>query len=101
MKPIYLDNNATTPVAPEVVAEMTPFLSEHFGNPSSMYRLARETRSKVEEARTRLAALLGAVPTRSCSRAAARNPTARPFGPPCGPSPTAVTSSPAGWSTRP
>lgn len=62
MNSIYLDNNATTPVAPEVVAEMLPFLSEHFGNPSSMYRLARETRRKVEEARQRLASLLGARP---------------------------------------
>ena len=37
MRPTYLDNNATTRVAPEVLAEMLPFFGEHYGNPSSMH----------------------------------------------------------------
>jgi cysteine desulfurase len=37
-KPIYLDYNATTPLAPEVIQAMMPYLNEHFGNPSSSSR---------------------------------------------------------------
>lgn len=62
MKPIYLDNNATTMIAPEVVEEMTPYLSEFYGNPSSMHTFGRQLCSKVEEARAKVAALIGAVP---------------------------------------
>jgi cysteine desulfurase len=56
---IYLDNNATTKPAPEVVAEMLPFLSEFFGNPSSVHRFGQRARQAVDEARTRVAWLVG------------------------------------------
>ncbi len=59
MRTVYFDNNATTAVAPEVVDEMLPYLREHFGNPSSMYGMARRTAAKIREARERVAALLG------------------------------------------
>ena len=56
---IYLDNNATTQVAPEVLAAMQPYLSKFFGNPSSAHTLGREMKQAVEEAREQVAALLG------------------------------------------
>ena len=62
MKPIYLDNNATTPVAPEVSAEMLPYINEFYGNPSSMHTFGGQLHRKIEEARERVAALLGAEP---------------------------------------
>jgi cysteine desulfurase len=62
MKPIYLDNNATTRVAPEVVEEMLPYLSEYYGNPSSMHTFGGNVAMKIKEARARLADLLGARP---------------------------------------
>jgi len=61
-QPIYLDYNATTPIAPEVVAAMRPFLDEHFGNPSSAHRFGMLTRQAVEKARTQVAGLLNAKP---------------------------------------
>src|SRR5205085_7384137 len=57
---IYLDNNATTQVAPEVLDAMQPYLSKFFGNPSSAHALGREMKQAVEEARDRVASLLGA-----------------------------------------
>jgi cysteine desulfurase len=62
MEPIYLDHNATTPVAPEVREAMLPYLGELFGNPSSGYRAGREARAAVERARGQVAALVGARP---------------------------------------
>jgi cysteine desulfurase len=62
MKPVYMDNNATTRVAPEVLEEMLPFFSELYGNPSSMYSFAEQVGQKLKEARIRLATLLGADP---------------------------------------
>ena len=62
MKMIYLDNNATTRVAPEVVEAMLPYLKDFYGNPSSMYEFARQAETEIERARTALAALLGADP---------------------------------------
>jgi len=59
---VYLDNNATTPVADEVFEAMRPFLRESFGNPSSMYGLAAEARKAIERAREEVAQLLGARP---------------------------------------
>jgi cysteine desulfurase len=59
---IYLDHAATTPVRPEVRAAMEPYLSERFGNPSSVHRWGREARAALDEARERLAACLGARP---------------------------------------
>ena len=58
--PIYLDHNATTPVLPEVVDAMLPYLREHFGNPSSTHAHARRPREAVARARTQVAALIGA-----------------------------------------
>jgi cysteine desulfurase len=57
---IYLDNNATTQVAPEVFDAMQPYLSKFFGNPSSAHRLGREMKQAVECAREQVAELLGA-----------------------------------------
>ncbi|MCG6918952.1 MAG: cysteine desulfurase NifS [Deltaproteobacteria bacterium] len=62
MKTIYVDNNATTRVAPEVFEEMTPYLTELYGNPSSMHFFGGQVQQKVEEARERVAGLLGARP---------------------------------------
>ena len=55
-----MDHAATTPVRPEVLDAMTPFFSEKFGNPSSLYALAQEARDAVDEARERVAAVLNA-----------------------------------------
>lgn len=60
--PIYLDYNATTPIAPEVADEMLPFIHTHFGNPSSSYTLGRITKAAVEKARMQVAELIGAHP---------------------------------------
>ena len=57
---IYLDNNATTCVAPEVFEAMTPYLTEFYGNPSSIHRFGGHLAAKVEEARAQLGALIGA-----------------------------------------
>lgn len=56
---IYLDYNATTPLAPEAMRAMLPFLTEHFGNPSSIHSAGRETRAAVDDARDRMARFLG------------------------------------------
>ncbi|HMF96304.1 MAG TPA: cysteine desulfurase family protein [Vicinamibacterales bacterium] len=57
--PVYLDHNATTPVLPEVVDAMLPYLREHFGNPSSEHAIGRRARTAVDESRQRVAAILG------------------------------------------
>jgi cysteine desulfurase len=59
---IYLDNNATTQLDPAVVEEMLPFLTTHYGNPSSGYGFAATARKAINLARERLAALLGCEP---------------------------------------
>jgi len=56
---IYLDNNATTQLDPAVIEEMLPFLTKHYGNPSSGYGFAATARKAINLARERLAALLG------------------------------------------
>ena len=58
MGAIYLDNNATTAVAPEVVEVMMPFFEEHYGNPSSLHETGRKVREAVEDARSQLASLI-------------------------------------------
>ena len=60
MKTIYMDHNATTPMRPEVLAAMQPYLAEKFGNPNSIHRYGRETRIAIENARDHAAALIGA-----------------------------------------
>jgi cysteine desulfurase len=59
MRRVYLDNNATTPVLPEVLDAMRPYFGERFGNASSIHHHGQETRAAVERARESVAALLG------------------------------------------
>ena len=61
--PIYLDHNATTPLLPEVVEAMIPYLRTHFGNPSSSHIVGRRARRGVDKARRQVANLLGASPS--------------------------------------
>ncbi len=61
-KPVYLDYNATTPVAPEVAGAIEPYLREHFGNPSSFHVYGQKAKAAVEQARGEVAALVGAKP---------------------------------------
>ncbi|HEY3548232.1 MAG TPA: aminotransferase class V-fold PLP-dependent enzyme, partial [Propionicimonas sp.] len=61
-RPIYLDHNATTPVAPEVAKAMWPFITEHFGNPSSSHPYGRVAKAAVDHAREQVATLIGAQP---------------------------------------
>ena len=63
MKTVYVDNNATTRVAPEVLEEMMPYFSELYGNPSSMHFFGGQVQKKVNEAREKVADLLGADPS--------------------------------------
>src|SRR5437899_12655435 len=60
--PIYLDYNATTPVDPAVVEAMLPYLSIHFGNPSSTHRYGQAAHHALDRARQQVAQLLGCVP---------------------------------------
>ena len=62
MLPIYLDYNATTPIAPSVADAIEPYLREHFGNPSSSHLYGQRTREAVARARAEVAALIGAAP---------------------------------------
>lgn len=59
---IYLDNNATTRVAPEVFESMVPFLTEYYGNPSSAYSFGKRVEGHIIDARAKVAALLGCTP---------------------------------------
>ncbi len=59
MDVIYLDNNATTRTAPEAAEAMTPFLTQWYGNPSSVHRFGQRSRQAIDEARARVAALIG------------------------------------------
>ena len=59
MRRIYLDNNATTPVLPEILDAMRPYFIEHFGNASSIHHHGQETRAAVERARESVAQLVG------------------------------------------
>jgi cysteine desulfurase len=63
MSLIYLDNNATTRPAPEVVEAMLPYLTEWYGNPSSVHRFGQRARQAIEESRSSLASLIGAAET--------------------------------------
>lgn len=62
MNAVYLDNNATTRIAPEVLEVMAPYLSELYGNPSSMHTFGGQTRRRIEESREKVAALINAEP---------------------------------------
>lgn len=61
-EPIYLDYNATTPIAPEVAEEMLPYIQAHFGNPSSSYAIGRFNKEAIEKARMQVANLIAASP---------------------------------------
>ncbi|MDF1578262.1 MAG: aminotransferase class V-fold PLP-dependent enzyme, partial [Desulfobulbales bacterium] len=61
-KIVYMDNNATTRVAPEVVADMLPFFGDYYGNPSSMHTFGGQVGRKIAEARQRIARLINAGP---------------------------------------
>jgi cysteine desulfurase len=62
-KVIYMDNNATTRIAPEVLEAMLPYLTEYYGNPSSMHTFGGQVGRAVETARAQVAELLGAEPS--------------------------------------
>ena len=62
MKTIYLDNNATTQVAPEVLDAMLPYFRDLYGNPSSMHSFGGQVAKKIREAREQAASLIGAAP---------------------------------------
>src|SRR5437868_476963 len=62
MRRVYLDNSATTPVDPRVVEAMLPFLTEKFGNASSVHFFGQEARAAVDRARREVAALINARP---------------------------------------
>ncbi len=59
---VYMDHSATTATDPEVVNAMIPWFSQGYGNPSSLYQIARESRTVVEDARAKVAAAIGAQP---------------------------------------
>jgi len=61
VNPLYLDNNATTRIAPEVFEEMTPYFTAWYGNPSSMHTFGGQLHRRIEEAREKVAALMNAI----------------------------------------
>ena len=60
---IYLDNNATTRIAPEVLDAMLPYMTEYYGNPSSSYDFGELVKNRVGKARLTIAAFLGVTPS--------------------------------------
>lgn len=62
VKSVYLDYSATTPVKEEVLKEMIPYFTEHFGNPSSLYTIGLESKAAIDHAREQVASLIGAKP---------------------------------------
>ncbi len=62
MRKVYLDNAATTPMLPEVLEAMLPYLKESYGNPQSLHGWGDEAREAIEDARGKVAALIGAQP---------------------------------------
>ena len=63
MKTVYFDNSATTKTDEEVVKAMLPYITENYGNASSIYKIGRDNRKAVEEAREKVAKVLGCEPT--------------------------------------
>src|SRR3989441_7812431 len=63
MRRVYFDNNASTPVLPEVFDAMRPYFGERFGNASSIHHHGQDTRAAVERARESVAALVGSRPS--------------------------------------
>src|ERR1051325_6570399 len=60
MRKVYLDHSATTPIDPRVVEAMMPYLTERFGNASSIHQFGQEARAAVDKARRQVAVLIGA-----------------------------------------
>ena len=60
---VYADNAATTKISPAVFDAMVPYLTEQYGNPSSIYSIGRDARKAIEIARQKVAAAIGAEPT--------------------------------------
>jgi cysteine desulfurase len=63
MKKVYLDNAATTPIAPEVYEEMIPYLKNEFGNPSSTHSFGRQAKGTIETSRRKVAGFINAKPS--------------------------------------
>lgn len=63
MRTVYLDNSATTKTDEIVLKEMIPYLTENYGNPSSIYKIGRENKKAVEEAREKVAKVLNCEPS--------------------------------------
>ena len=97
---IYMDNNATTRIAPEVLEAMMPYLSEFYGNPSSMHSFGGQVGQAIAEARQSVADLLGPPRMKSSSPAAAPRVIPPPFSRPCKPIPKKIMWLPPGSSTR-
>ena len=92
MKPVYLDNNATTQVAPEVLEEMLPYFHELYGNPSSMHSFGGQVMKQVRKAREQVALFWAHHLRKSSLRVAARKVTMRPSIRPLRATPTKSTS---------
>ncbi|MEO0333795.1 MAG: aminotransferase class V-fold PLP-dependent enzyme, partial [Bacteroidota bacterium] len=60
---VYLDNAATTALDPAVLEAMLPYMTDHYGNPSSTHAHGRQTRSAIEQARKKVAELLNVIPS--------------------------------------
>ncbi len=82
MKTLYLDNNATTQVAEEVLDVMLPYFRDLYGNPSSMHTFGGQVGQKIRVAREQVAALLGALPEEIIFTAAEPKATIPQFDPP-------------------
>lgn len=63
LRRVYLDNNATTPLHPEILISMLPFLKEDFGNPSSLHQFGRKVKVRIDEEREKVADAIGADPS--------------------------------------
>jgi len=75
MRRVYLDYNATTPVAPEVLAAMLPYFSEEYGNASSIHTFGQRARERWKRPASRWLHCWERVPRKSCFRAAVLSPT--------------------------
>ena len=101
MKIVYLDNNATTQVAKEVLESMLPYFSEYYGNPSSMHSFGGQVAQKIRVAREQVAALIGASPDEIILPVAVRKVIMRLSVRLWRYARIKNTLSPAGWNIRP
>ena len=76
---VYLDYNATTPLAPETLEAMLPFLRDHFGNPSSIHAFGRPAKEALIESTDAFASFLGARPEELVFTSGGRRPTISRF----------------------